>query len=290
MAHSRPASGMPLSAGLYIVATPIGNLGDISARATDILRRADAVICEDSRVTAKLMRHIGASRPLIAFHDHSSDRLRDQLVARLASESLALVTDAGTPLVSDPGHALVTGALAAGHAVTTAPGPCAAIAALSIAGLPANRFFFQGFLPTRAAARDAAIAGLATVPGTLLFHETGPRLAATLAALAQGLGDRPAAVARELTKLHEEVVRDRLSGLAKRYADAAPRGEIVVLVGPRDAQDKPAAAADELDAALLRALLTMPPGRAAASVASAFGMRRGDLYARALALAAEAAP
>jgi len=289
MPHPAPDSETPLPPGLYIVATPIGNLGDISARAIDILRRADAVICEDSRVTAKLMRHVGASRPLVAFHDHSPRRLCDALVARLGREALALVTDAGTPLVSDPGHELVSGALAAGHVVTTAPGPCAAIAALSIAGLPASQFFFAGFLPARASARRQAIAALAAVPGTLVFHESGPRLAATLAALLDGLGDRQAAIARELTKLHEEVVREQLSALARRHAGApAPRGEIVVLVGPRDSDA--GASPDEVDAALRRALSTMPPGRAAASVAAAFGLRRADLYARALALAQGEAP
>lgn len=288
MALPPSASGTPLPPGLYIVATPIGNLGDLGARAADILRRADAVVCEDSRVTARLMRHAGATRPLIAFHDHSPDRLLGALVARLGTEALALVSDAGTPLVSDPGHELVQAALAAGHRVTTAPGPCAAIAALSIAGLPANRFFFQGFLPPKAKAREQAIAGLVAVPGTLVFYETGPRLAATLAALRDGLGDRPAAVARELTKLHEEVVRGSLAGLAARYAATpAPRGEIVLLVGPRqgDAVDLAQGADAEVEAALRRALASMPPGKAAASVAAAFGLKRGDLYARALALA-----
>ncbi len=278
-----PAGG--LAPGLYIVASPIGNLGDLSPRAAAILRAADLIACEDTRVTATLLRAAGSNRPMLRFDDHRSRALVPELVQRMASQAVALVSDAGTPLVSDPGHDLVRAARAAGIPVTTAPGPCAAIAALSIAGLPSDRFFFAGFLPSRAAARDAAIAALVAVPGTLIFHETAPRLAATLAALALHLGDRPAAIARELTKRHEEVVTGRLSELAARYAGAPPRGEIVLLVGPGEAGPS---TDDEIDAALRRALGSMPPGRAAASVAAAFGRPRGPLYARALALATEA--
>jgi 16S rRNA (cytidine1402-2'-O)-methyltransferase len=274
-----------LDPGLYIVASPIGNLGDLSLRAADVLRRADLIACEDTRVTATLLRAAGSTRPMLRFDDHVARSRVPGLVERMATEAVALVSDAGTPLVSDPGHALVRAARAAGIRVTAVPGPCAAIAALSIAGLPSDRFFFAGFLPARAAARDAAIAGLLAVPGTLIFHETAPRLAATLGALARILGDRPAAVARELTKRHEEVVTGRLAELAARYTDAPPRGEIVLLVGPGEA----AVASDaDVDAALLQALATMAPGRAAASVAAAFGRARGPLYARALALAAAA--
>lgn len=272
-----------LAPGLYIVASPIGNLGDLSLRAADVLRRADLIACEDTRVTATLLRAAGSTRPMLRFDDHVARTRVPELVERLAHGSVALVSDAGTPLISDPGQELVRAARAAGIKVTPVPGPCAAIAALSVAGLPSDRFFFAGFLPARAAARDAAIAGLVAVPGTLVFHETAPRLAATLAALARILGDRPAAVARELTKRHEEVAIGRLTELAARYADTPPRGEIVLLVGPGEA----AAASDaDVDAALVRALATMAPGKAAASVAAAFGRARGPLYARALALAA----
>lgn len=274
----------PLDPGLYIVATPIGNLGDLSARATDWLRRADLIACEDTRVTAKILSRIGSHRPMLAFHDHSPEAQRETLLARMAQESVALVSDAGTPLISDPGHELVRDARARGISVTTAPGPCAAIAALSIAGLPANRFFFQGFLPAKAQARDRAIEALVAVPGTLLFHETGPRLGATLAALHRTLGNREAAMARELTKLHEEVDRGRLADLAARYRDVAPRGEIVLVVGPRADDAEGPASAEEVDEALRRALASLPAGKAAASVAAAFGLPRADMFRRALAL------
>ncbi|WP_448580235.1 16S rRNA (cytidine(1402)-2'-O)-methyltransferase [Thermaurantiacus sp.] len=278
-----------LAPGLYIVATPIGNLQDLTARAADWLCRAGLVACEDKRVTARILSRIGSRRPMIAFHDHSTPRERDALLARMERESVALVSDAGTPLISDPGHDLVREARARGIPVTTAPGPCAAIAALSIAGLPANRFFFQGFLPARAQARDSAIEALVAVPGTLLFHETGPRLGSTLAALSRILGDRDAAVARELTKLHEEVVRGTLSALAARYQGTVPKGEMVVLVAPRSEELSPAEGDEAVDAALRRALGTMSPGKAAASVAQAFGIPRAEIYRRALALAGEGA-
>lgn len=277
----------PLSPGLYIVASPIGNLGDLSARAADWLRRADLVACEDTRVTAKLLARAGSRRPMLAFHDHSTPAEREALLDRMALEAVALVSDAGTPLISDPGHDLVRAAHARGLAVTTAPGPCAAIAALSIAGLPCDRFFFQGFLPARAQARDQAIEALVAVPGTLVFHETGPRLEATLAALLRILGDREAAIARELTKLHEEVDRGRLAGLLDRYRTRVPRGEIVLLVGPR-AEQAAAGTVDEVDAAIRRALVTHSPGKAAASVAAAFGLPRGEIYQRVLAMRDEA--
>ncbi len=280
---SAPAAA--LAPGLYIVASPIGNLADLSARAANVLRRADLIACEDTRVTATLLRAAGSTRPMLRFDAHRERARVDALVARMADEAVALVSDAGTPLVSDPGFLLVRAARAAGVPVTAVPGPCAAIAALSISGLPAGRFFFAGFLPARAAARDAAIAALVAIPGTLIFHETAPRLAATLDALARILGDRPAVVARELTKRHEEVVEGRLTELAARYRAHPPRGEIVLLVGSGEGE---AATDADIDAALSRALRTMAPGRAAASVAAAFGLARGPLYARALALSGAA--
>jgi 16S rRNA (cytidine1402-2'-O)-methyltransferase len=269
-----------LPPGLHIVATPIGNLGDLSPRAADALRRADRILAEDTRVTAKLLAHAGARTPMLRYDDHSSEAERERIVARLGEEAVALVSDAGTPLISDPGYKLVRAARAAGHAVHTVPGPSAAIAALTLAGLPTDRFLFLGFLPARAKARSDAIAEVAGVRATLVFYESGPRLGDTLAALSNVLGDRDAAVARELTKLHEECVTDTLAALASRYADAAPRGEIVIVVGPpAEAQD---ASDEDLDAALDDALSRLSPSRAAAEVAEQLKVPRKRAYARAL--------
>jgi 16S rRNA (cytidine1402-2'-O)-methyltransferase len=271
-----------LAPGLYIVATPIGNLGDLSVRAADILARATVIAAEDSRVTATLLRHIGAKVPMIAYHDHSDAAVRDALIARMAHEAVALVSDAGTPLISDPGFKLVRAARAAGIAVVTIPGPCAAIAALTLSGLPTDRFLFTGFLPAKAKARADAIAELAVIRATLVLYESGPRLAATLNALAAGLGDRDAGVAREITKRFEECVTDSLSALAARYADAPPKGEIVIVVAP-PGDAAPASTADA-DALLRDALTRLPAGRAASEVADATGLERRALYARALAM------
>ncbi|MGF7151799.1 16S rRNA (cytidine1402-2'-O)-methyltransferase [Sphingomonas zeicaulis] len=271
-----------LEPGLYIVATPIGNLGDLSPRAAHVLAHADLIAVEDSRVTAKLLQHIGTKRPMAPYHDHNADAVRPGLVARMGHEAIALVSDAGTPLISDPGFKLVRDARAAGHAVTTLPGPCAAIAALTLAGLPTDRFFFLGFLPSKAKARADAIAEVAAIRATLLFYESGPRLAATLAALAEGLGDREAGVAREISKTFEECVTGTLTGLAERYAEKPPKGEIVIVVGPPG--EAPPAAEDEVEAALAEALERLPVGRAASEVAKRFGADRKALYAQALAL------
>ncbi len=214
-----------LAPGLYIVATPIGNLGDLSPRAAHILSNAAVVAVEDSRVTAGLLRHIGVKRPMTPYHDHNAEHVRPGLIARMGSEAVALVSDAGTPLISDPGYKLVRDARAAGHLVVTIPGPCAAIAALTLAGLPTDRFLYCGFLPPKAQARAAAITEIGSVRATLVLYESGPRLGATLAALAEGLGDRDAAVTREITKKFEEAVTGTLSSLAARYADAPPRGD-----------------------------------------------------------------
>lgn len=272
--------------GLYIVATPIGNLSDLSPRAADILARADVLAVEDSRVTAKLLRHIGVKRPMVPYHDHSDASVRERLVGRMAGEAVALVSDAGTPLISDPGYKLVRDARAAGRHIVTLPGPSAAIAALTLAGLPTDRFLFLGFLPAKAKARVDAIAEVAAVRATLVLYESGPRLAATLAALANGLGDREAAVAREISKAFEECVTGTLSGLAVRYAEAAPKGEIVVVVAP-PGEPVPAAESD-VDAALAEALTRLSPARAAGEVAKAFGVDRRALYDRAMALKAKA--
>jgi 16S rRNA (cytidine1402-2'-O)-methyltransferase len=272
----------PLEPGLYIVATPIGNLGDLSARAADTLRRADLVLAEDKRVTARLLAHAGAKTRMQAYHDHSSEADRAAVLGRLGSEAVALVSDAGTPLISDPGYKLVRAARAAGHNVHTVPGPCAAIAGLTLAGLPTDRFLFAGFLPAKAKARSEAIGELAELRATLIFYESGPRLGDTLAALAEVLGHREAAVAREISKLYEECVTGSLPELAASYAGAAPKGEIVVLVGPPP--EAAPASPDELDAALAKALASQSPSRAAAAVAEQLNLPRKRVYARALEL------
>ena len=267
--------------GLYIVATPIGNLGDLSPRAAAILSAADVIAVEDSRVTAGLLRHIGVKRPMSPYHDHNAEQVRPGLVARMGSEVVALVSDAGTPLISDPGYKLVRDARAAGHTVTTIPGPCAAVSALTLAGLPTDRFFFLGFLPTKAKARGDSIAEVANIRATLVFYESGPRLAAMLDALAQGLGEREAAVTREITKKFEECVTGTLESLARHYAEAPPpKGEIVVVVGP-PGEPEPASEEDA-DAALAEALTRLPVSKAAGEVARRLGLDRKALYARAL--------
>ena len=269
-----------LPPGLYIVATPIGNLKDITARAIETLCGVDRILAEDKRVTAKLLAHIGATAPMTAYHDHSDDALRDRILAELSTKAVALVSDAGTPLISDPGYKLVRAARAAGIAVHTLPGPCAAIAALTLAGLPTDRFLFLGFLSAKAKARAETVADVASLKASLLLYESGPRLAESLAALAEGLGARDAAVVREISKLHEECVTGTLSDLAERYADAPPKGEIVIVIGPPP--DRAEASDDELDRALDEALSRLSPSRAAAEVASALGIPKKRAYARAL--------
>ena len=273
-----------LAPGLYIVATPIGNLGDLSPRAAQILMKADVVAVEDSRVTAGLFRHLGTKGKMLPYHDHNADAVRPGLIARMASEAVALVSDAGTPLISDPGFKLVRDARAAGHVVTTIPGPCAAIAALTLAGLPTDRFLFLGFLPAKQQARAEAVAEVAAIRATLVLYESGPRLSACLAALAEGLGDREAAVAREITKKFEECVTGTLTELAARYADAPPKGEMVVVVAPPG--EAAPASEEDADAALAEALTRLPPAKAAGEVAKRLGLDRKALYARALALKA----
>jgi 16S rRNA (cytidine1402-2'-O)-methyltransferase len=274
----------PLPPGLYIVATPIGNLGDMTSRAVDTLRRADHILAEDKRVTAKLLAHIGAKAPMTAYHDHSDDSLRQRILGDLATKAVALVSDAGTPLISDPGYKLVRSARKSGRAVHTLPGPSAAIAALTLAGLPTDRFLFLGFLPakSKSKARTEAIAEVAMVRATLVLYESGPRLGDSLAALRDGLGEREAAVVREISKLHEETVTGTLAELAVRYADVPPRGEIVIVIGPPP--ERKEASDDELDQALRAALATMSPSRAAADVATSLAVPRKRAYARALEL------
>ena len=270
-----------LPPGLYIVATPIGNLGDLSPRAAETLRRADLILAEDKRVTAKLLAHAGARAPMTTYHDHSSDEDRRRALEAMAGKAVALVSDAGTPLISDPGYKLVRAAREAGLPVFTIPGPCAAIAALTVAGLPTDRFLFAGFLPAKAKARRDAVAEMADVRASLVFYESGPRLGDALADLAVGLGSRDAAVVREISKLHEESVTGTLAELAGRYSQAPPKGEIVIIVGP------PAehfASDADLDAALRQALAELSPSRAAAEVAQRLGLSKKRAYARALEL------
>lgn len=283
-ARERPVA--PLRAGLYLVATPIGNLGDITLRALETLAAADLIACEDTRVTKKLLDRYGIRTALTPYHDHNAAAARPKIVTRIRDgAAVALVSDAGTPLVSDPGYRLVRAAQDEGLSVTSVPGPSAVLTALAIAGLPTDRFFFEGFLPAKDAARRTRIAALARVPATLVLFETGPRIAATLAALAAGLGDRPAAVCRELTKLHEEVRRDGLGSLASHYAAwAETRGEFVLVIAP---PAEPEASAEDVDALLRDALRTQSVKDAVAAVAAATGQPRGAVYRRALALAKE---
>jgi 16S rRNA (cytidine1402-2'-O)-methyltransferase len=268
-----------LAPGLYIVATPIGNLSDLSQRAADTLRGADRILAEDKRVTAKLLAHCGATAPMSTYHDHSTEAERDAIVAQLATRAIALVSDAGTPLISDPGYKLVRAAREEGREVHTIPGPSAAIAALTLAGLPTDRFLFLGFLPAKAKARADAIAEVGAVRATLVFYESGPRLGDTLEALGDAYGERDAAVVREISKLHEECVIGTLRDLAERYADTPPKGEIVIVVGPPIEKQT---AEEDLDAAIDEALQRLSPSRAAAEVAERLGVPRKRAYARAL--------
>ena len=270
-----------LSPGLYIVATPIGNLGDITLRAIETLRAVSAVACEDTRVTGKLLKHLGFKQKLIRFDDHASDATRDHVLDLAAQAPIALTSDAGTPLISDPGFRLVVEARARGIAVTSLPGPSAAIVALTLAGLPSDRFLFAGFLPPKDKARRAALEELAGVPATLVFYETAPRLDAALAAIGDALPGREVAVARELTKRFEECRTGSPEELAAHYAAHPPKGEIVLVVAP----PLPVIAGEfDVDALLLAALATDKPSQAAGQVAKATGLDRKMLYARAMEL------
>ena len=269
-----------LPSGLYIVATPIGNLGDITRRAVDTLARCDAIACEDTRVTRKLLRHLGLAKPLWRYHDHSAPEDRVRLLATMTEQSVALVSDAGTPLVSDPGFRLVREARAAGVAISALPGPSAPLAALAMSGLPSDRFLFAGFVPVKDSARRQVFEELAPVRATLIFFDTAPRLAKSLALIAQMFPDREVAVARELTKLYEECRAGPATELHAHYSAHPPRGEIVLLIAP----PSPAPPVDEQRGEqMLRALLeTSKPSQAAAEVARTTGLDRKWLYARAL--------
>jgi len=271
-----------------VISTPIGNLGDITLRALKTLAGSDAVLCEDTRITGKLLARFGISARQILYHDHNAERARPEILRRLkAGEALALVSDAGTPLLSDPGYKLVREAIEEGISVTAIPGASAALAALVLSGLPPDAFLFGGFLPVKSAARKRALQEWKSVRVTLLFYETAPRLAASLADMEAVLGDRPASVSRELTKFYEEVKRGTLAGLAAFYREAgAPRGEVVVAIGPPE-ESAPDDGGPDLDRALQTALAGASLRQAVADVAAATGLPRRLVYARALHLKGE---
>jgi 16S rRNA (cytidine1402-2'-O)-methyltransferase len=280
--------GSKPAGGLYLVATPIGNLDDITLRALKVLRHADVIACEDTRVTGKLLSLLGLSgAALTPYHEHNAERARPAILARLKEGAVvALVSDAGTPLVSDPGYRLVRDCLAQSMPVTSLPGASAVLTALQLSGLPCDRFLFAGFPPVKEAARHRCFVELAGVPATLLFYESPRRLADSLGTMATAFGPRPAAVARELTKLHEEVRRGDLAALAEHYRQAGPpKGEVVIVVGPPP--EEAPATADSLDEALRQALSHLSLRDAAATVATATGLPKRQVYARAVALAAE---
>lgn len=283
-----PIERMRLAPGLYVTATPIGNLADVTLRALSVLASADLVLVEDTRVTRRLLDRYGLKPQLLAYHEHNAASVRPRVLARLGEgAAVALVSDAGTPLVSDPGYKLVEAAIEAGHKVFPVPGASAALAALVAAGLPTDRFFFEGFLPAKGGQRKNRVAELAAIPATLVLYETGPRLGASLKDLAAGLGPRQAAVCRELTKAFEEVRRGTLDELAAHYETAGePKGEIVIVVAPPGDADA-AISADALDDQLNAALRGMSVKDAADTVAAASGLKRRAVYQRALELAGQ---
>ena len=270
-----------LEPGLYIVATPIGNLGDITLRAIEVLRGVSAVACEDTRITGKLLNHLGLRKRMIRYDDHASEATRDHVLDLAREQPVALVSDAGTPLISDPGYQLVRAARERGIAVTSIPGPSAAIVALTLAGLPSDRFLFAGFLPPKAKARADVLAELAAVRATLVFYETAPRLTDALAAIDTVLPGREVAVARELTKLYEECRGGTAQELIAHYTAHPPKGEIVLVIAPPGDVET---SAEDADALLRQALQSLKPSQAAAEVARATGLDRKALYARALEL------
>ena len=275
-------SDAPLAPGLYLVATPIGNLRDITLRALDVLAGCDLLLAEDTRVTGKLLSAYSIKTKLERHDEHVAERAIPGILERLeAGERVALVSDAGTPMVSDPGYRLAKEAIAAGHGVIPIPGASAALAALTLAGLPTDRFLFAGFPPTKTTARKAFFEELANTRATLIFYEGASRVADSLADMAAVFGPRPGAVARELTKLYETCIRGPLDELAADPRFEAPKGEIVILVGP--GEDEVATAADA-ETALREAMSRLPLGEAAAEVAKALGLSRKDLYRQALAM------
>ena len=268
-----------------MVATPIGNLGDISPRALETLSHADVIACEDTRVTGVLLQRFSISTPMTPYHDHNAERARPQLIARIQQgQAVALVSDAGTPLISDPGYKLVRECAAAGIRCVPLPGPSALVTALSVAGLPTDQVLFAGFLPSKSGARRDTARGVKTLAATLVFYEAPPRLADSLKDLAAVLGEREAVICRELSKLHEEIRRGTLASLAEAYGgEATPKGEIVIVVAGAPAEQAAADDAD-LDSALRAALESMSLRDAAEAVAQALNQPKRAVYARALAL------
>ena len=273
----------PLAPGLYVVATPIGNLGDITLRALETLAAADVIACEDTRITQKLLERYQIRAAMIPYHDHNAAASRPVILRRLAEgKTVALVSDAGTPLISDPGFKLVRAAQAAGHRVFAVPGASSVLAALCVAGLPTDRFYFAGFLPPKPSARAARIDEFANLPATIVLFEAGSRIAEALADLAERLGVRDTVICRELTKLHEEVRPGLLVEHATHYAgEVERRGEFVIIIGPP--KDAPVEAAD-IDALLRSALANSSTKEAVEAVAGATGVSRRDVYRRAIAL------
>ena len=276
------AETLSLKPGLYVTATPIGNLADITYRAVDVLKGVDLILCEDTRQTAKLCAAYGIKTPRTAYQDHNAERVRPDIVNKLKNgAAICLVSDAGTPLIADPGYKLVRDAHEAGVAVFPVPGPAALTAALSASGAPSDRFTFGGFPPVKKGARQKFLESFAEAPGTLIFYETGNRIAESLSAMVDAFGDRDAVVARELTKIHEEFLRERLSALASRFADKPPKGEIVVLVFPKP---ETIVANAEIDAFLENALGAMSVKEAASAAAETLNIPRRVAYERALAI------
>ncbi|MEQ8194028.1 MAG: 16S rRNA (cytidine(1402)-2'-O)-methyltransferase [Rhodospirillales bacterium] len=278
----RAKPGKPLSPGLHVVATPIGNAADITLRALEVFRNADVIACEDTRITGKLLHIHGIEADLTPYHEHNAARVRPALIERLkAGQTVALASDAGTPLINDPGYKLVTACRAEGIAVTAEPGASAVMAALVVSGLLTDRFLFAGFLPVKQAARARTLETLRAVPATLVFMESPKRLAAALADMADVLGAREAAVARELTKLHEEVRRGTLADLAEQYAGAAaPKGEAMIVIAP-PGEEEPLGEND-LDGMIRDALGRGSVRDAVREIVEATGLSRRDVYARAL--------
>jgi len=278
-----PSPEAALAPGLYLVATPIGNLGDVTLRALTVLRAVDRIFCEDTRVTARLLARYDITAPLDLYHDHNAERARPAILAALRhGGSVALVSDAGTPLISDPGYKLVRAAIAENLPVTALPGPSAALTALILSGLPPDVFLVAGFLPPRRAARRRALERWSALAATLVFFEGAPRLAECLGDMAEVLGNRAAAVARELTKLHEQIRRGRLADLAAHYREAGPpRGEVVIVVGPPEPIAPDQATVDNR---LRAALADLGMRDAAARVAAETRLPRSELYRRALAI------
>ena len=279
-------SSQHFESGLYVVATPIGNLMDMTFRAVDVLRKADLIACEDTRVTGKLLKHFGIKTPMISYNDHNGPKVRPRLIRDMKiGKIIAIVSDAGTPLISDPGFKLVSGCADEGVKVIPVPGASAFLASLVVSALPTDRVLFVGFLPSKQKARQDCLESLAGIDATLVFYESGPRLAAALAAISMYLGDRPATVARELTKLHEEVTRGTLSDLVVSYKKSVrPKGELVIIVGPPTELEE--MSSQDIDEALLKALNTMTIRDAAATVAKLTRLAKRSIYARALELKA----